>query len=78
MKKINTLILLVFVLSISSFLASCSDDKNEDKREDKSEKQSSGDHVWKQQTDALQSAKEIAKKAQESLEQQQQKIDESN
>ena len=74
MKKINTLILLVFISSISSFLVACSDDKNEEK----SKKKSSGDHVWKQQTDTLKSAKEMSKKMQESLDEQQQKLNESN
>lgn len=74
MKKINTLILLIFISSISTFLVACSDDKNEEK----SEKKSSGDHVWKQQTDTLKSAKEMSKKMQESLNEQQQKLNESN
>lgn len=78
MKKINTLILLVFISSISSFLVACSDDKNEEKSEKKIEQKTSGDHVWKQQTDTLKAAKDAAKKAQESLDEQQQKLNESN
>lgn len=73
MKKINTLILLIFISGISSLLVACSDDKNEEK----SEKKSTGDHVWKQQTDTLKAAKDMAKKAQESLDQQQQQLDEN-
>ena len=68
MKKKNTLILLILVSSMASMLVACSEDKN----------QENGEHVWKQQTDTLKSAKDMAKKMQENLNQQQQKLDESN
>ena len=53
---------------MASMLVACSEDKN----------QENGEHVWKQQTDTLKSAKDMAKKMQENLNQQQQKLDESN
>lgn len=74
MKKIKGLILLTFISSIASMMVACSDDETQEKNQNKS----SGDHVWKQQTDTLKSAKDMAKKMQQSLDQQQQKMDESN
>ena len=70
MKKIYTKITIIFVASMTLFLTSCSDDKNSE--------QGKNDHVWKQQTDALQTSKDAAKKLQESLNLQQQKMDENN
>lgn len=69
MKKINTIILL----SLVSILAACSDENQE-----RSENKNNGDHIWKQQTDTLKTSKDVAKKLQESLNQQQKKLDESN
>jgi len=67
MKTMKTLM----ILGLFSFITACSD--NEDsKKEDK------GDHVWKQQTDTLKTSKDAAKKLQEQLNRQQQKLDESN
>ena len=55
-------------------LTACTDNAEEPA----SKKESSGDHVWKTQTDALQSAKDMSKKMQESLDQQQETLNESN
>jgi len=67
MKKVKTLILLVLISSLASIMVACSED-------DKNEKKSDNDHVWKNQTDALKSAKDMAKKLQENLDQQQEKL----
>ena len=48
----------------------CTDDANEPS----TKKETKGDHVWKTQTDALQSAKDAAKKMQKSLDQQKDKM----
>lgn len=74
MEKLKKLILLVLVSSVALMMVACSED-NEQK---KSENEATGDHVWKHQTDALKTSKDVAKKLQESLNQQQQKLDESN
>ena len=66
--------------SMATFMLACTennDDKNS-KHEDKDSKKASGDHIWKHQTDALKTSKEVAKKLQEQLNQQQKKLDESN
>lgn len=73
MKKIKPTILLILVSAMGTLMLGCSDDDNE-----KSKSKSSGDHVWKQQTDALKSAKDVAGKLQQSLDQQKEKMDESN
>lgn len=70
MKKTNPLFLLIFLSSMASFLGACSDDKATESKEN--------DHVWKHQTDTLKTSKDVAKKLQDSLNQQQQKMDESN
>lgn len=74
MNTIKTLVLLGLISSMSSLMVACSD--NEDNKNSKEE--TKGDHVWKQQTDALKTSKDVAKKLQEQLNQQQQKLDESN
>jgi len=71
MKKIKILMLVLFS-SVSLIMAACSDDKKEQTNKNK------GDHVWKQQTDTLKSAKEMAEKMQKSMDQMQQNIDENN
>ena len=48
----------------------CTDDANKPS----GKKESKGDHVWKTQTDALQSAKDAAKKMQKSIDQQKDKM----
>ena len=74
MKRVKTFIFLGFITSIALNMIACSD--NNDEQESK--KESSGDHVWKTQTDALQSAKDMSKKMQESMDQQQEMLNESN
>ena len=59
---------MIFVFFLSLFMLACSDNVDKNK----------ADHVWKQQTDALKSAKEVASELEESLKQHKQKIDESN
>ena len=64
--------LFLGLLSVIAFsITSCSDDT--DKPTPKAE--TTGDHVWKSQTDALQSAKDVTKKMQENIQQQQQNMD---
>ena len=74
MKRVKIFIFFGFIISIALNMVACSDDN--DKQESK--KESSGDHVWKHQTDTLKSAKEMAKKMQESLDQQQEKMNDNN
>jgi len=73
MRKFTQIILMGFIFTLALNITACSDDKDETTEK----KESKGDHVWKQQTDTLKSAKEMAKKMQESLNQQQQTLDES-
>jgi hypothetical protein len=66
MQNIKSLILvLIFSLTVA-----CSD-------EDDKNKTRTGDHVWKQQTDTIQASKDAAKKIQQSLDQEQQKLDQN-
>jgi outer membrane biogenesis lipoprotein LolB len=75
MKRIKTLMLLGLISSMASlFIAACTD--NEESKDSK--KEAKGDHVWKHQTDALKTSKDVAKQLQEQLNQQQQKLDENN
>jgi uncharacterized lipoprotein YehR (DUF1307 family) len=74
MKKIKTLILFAQILAIASLMIACSD--NEENKNRQTEAQ--GDHIWKHQTDTLKTSKDAAKKLQESLNLQQQKLDENN
>ena len=74
MKNIKTFILLGFISTIALLLTACSNDSEESVNK----KESTGDHVWKTQTDALQSAKDMSKKMQESMVQQQETLNESN
>ena len=74
MKKIKTLILVAQILGIASLMIACSDDE-ENKA---SQTETQGDHIWKHQTDTLKTSKDAAKKLQESLNLQQQKLDENN
>lgn len=69
----NTFKTMIFVFFLSLLMLACSD--NSDKKDNDKNKT---DHVWKQQTDALKSAKEVAGKLEESLKQHKQKIDGSN
>lgn len=73
MKNLKKIILIGFLSTLATMMIACSGDegKNEEKKE------ASGDHVWKTQTDTLKTAKDMAKKMQESLKQQQEKMDEN-
>lgn len=68
--KIAKILMLVLFSSVSLTMAACSDDRKEQTNKD--------DHVWKQQTDTLKSAKEMSEKMQQSMDQMQQNIDENN
>ena len=70
MRNLKTVIFLGFISTMALFLGACSDDAEKPP----SKAESTGDHVWKSQTDALKSAK----KMQESLKQQEEKMNESN
>ena len=72
----NTKMMIFFgLISLMAFLmTACSDETDKST----SNKENTGDHVWKTQTDALKSAKEMAKELQKSLDQQQEKLEESN
>ena len=70
MKNFKSFLVLGFLLSIFYTLTACSDDT------DKPE--ATGDHVWKTQTDALKTAKDVAGNLQESLNQQKEKLEDSD
>jgi len=70
MTTFKTTLILFF---LSSLMLACSDNTAENTGEKKQ-----SDHVWKQQTDALKSAKEVAGKLEESLQQHQQKMDKNH
>jgi len=74
MKSIKLFIFHGLMLTMITILPACSDDNNEKE----ANKKDSGDHVWKHQTDALKSAKDMAKKMQESLNQQKDNLDDNN
>lgn len=71
MNTIKTLVLVGLISSTGSLMVACSD------KEDRN-KESTGDHVWKSKTDTIQTSKDAAKKLQEQLNLQQQKLDETN
>lgn len=72
MSRFKKIILLGFVSSLALTMIACSDNSEE------TAEKPNGDHVWKTQTNALQSAKDMANKMEESLKQQQEKMDEKN
>lgn len=74
MLRFKKIVLLGFISSMALSMMACSDN-NDDMAEKENAK---GDHVWKNQTDALQSAKDMTKKMKDSLKQQQEKMDENN
>jgi len=74
MNNLKAFIFLLLISTLSLLIASCSDDATEKSSENKK----SDDHVWKTQTDALKSAKEVTKKMQETIKQQQEQMDENN
>ena len=74
MNNLKKIILVGFISSLASIMVACGDNPDEAATKDKAK----GDHVWKTQTDALQSAKDMANTMQESLKQQQENMDENN
>ena len=60
---------LIFLISIIPFLASCTDS---------SDSKTSGDHVWKEQTDTIDKAKEAEAAIQKSFDLQKEAIEEQN
>lgn len=74
MSKIHLSIFLCLISFMATSLTACSD-KTEDATANKAK---NTDHVWKTQTDALKSAKEMTNKMQESLKQQQEDLDKNN
>lgn len=68
-------ILIGFITTLALIVTGCSDDKDNN---DNAKKEASGDHIWKTQTDTLKTAKEMTKKMQESLKQQQQTLEEND
>ena len=71
MKYFKIFTVLGLTLSMSALLTACSDDTGQPA----TEAEATGDHIWKTQTDALQSAKDMTKKMQESIKQQQENMD---
>jgi len=74
MKNLNNIILVILISALSSVLTACSEENSTNI----SKKETNAEHVWKQQTDTLKTSKDVAKKLQDSLNQQQKKLDESN
>ena len=72
MTTFKKIILIGLLSSTASVMVACSDNDDTEK------KKTSGDHVWKTQTDALKSAKDMAGKLQEGLEQQQEILNEND
>ncbi len=62
---------IIFLISILLFISACSDDDNAT-----SENKGSGDHVWKEQTQALDKAKEVDGLLKDATDQQRKIIDE--
>ena len=62
---------IIFLGSILLFISACSDDENAT-----TEKKLSGDHVWKEQTQAIDRAKEVEGLIQDAADQQRKQIDE--
>ena len=74
MKNLKIFTLLGLTLIMSLLLTACSDDTDQPT----TKAEATGDHVWKTQTDALQTAKDMAKKMQETMKQQQEQMNEDN
>ena len=74
MKYFKTFTLLGLTLVMGILLSACSDDAEQPA----TKAEPNGDHVWKTQTDTLQSAKDMTKKMQESIKQQQENMDKQN
>ena len=67
MRRLKNIILLGFVSSLAFTVVACSDNSDEPAKKESSK----NNHIWKQQTDTIQSAKDSVKKMQDSLKQQQ-------
>lgn len=63
--------LLLSLTIVTSLITGCSDNEDNSKKAT-----TEPDHIWKQQTDTLKTSKDAANKLQESLNRQQQQIDE--
>ena len=70
MSILKNIILLGF---ISLLMTACGDNADENTKKDEAK----GDHIWKSQTDTLQSAKDSVKKMQDTIKQQQESMDEN-
>ena len=66
MQNLKTLVLIL----LFSLTVACSQEEDKNKKV-------GGDHVWKQQTDTIQASKDAAKKIQQSLDKEQQNLDEN-
>ena len=73
MHRLKNIILFGLISSQAFTIVACSDKSNEAANKESSK----DDHIWKHQTDTLQSAKDSVKKMQESIKQQQ-SLDENN
>ena len=74
MKRTKRIILIGLISAMSLIMTACSDDK----KEASTKTEVKNDHVWKTQTDALQTAKDSAKEMQETLKKQQEQFEKSN
>lgn len=74
MERIKKIILISLISGMGLIMTACS----EDKKEASTKTEVKNDHVWKTQTDALQSAKDSAKKMQETMNKQQEAMEKSN
>ena len=74
-KSQKRFILSVSLVFISVVLLSCTDDTDSNNTESG---KSNSSHIWEQQIDVLKSAKDAAQKFQDTLDQNKQKLDESN
>lgn len=72
MLKCKKIMFLGFLSFLILSMSACND------KADENTVKANGDHVWQTQTDALQTAKDMAKKMQESLDLQKEKMDENN
>ena len=74
MKHFKIFLFLGILSAITFSLTACSDDSEKSN----SKAETTGDHVWKTQTDALQSAKDVTKKMQDNMKQQQKNMEQNN
>ena len=74
MKSIYSKAILVIIVATTFFLTACTDETNQAT----SDKEASGEHVWQTQTDALQTAKDMANQLQQNLDLQKEKLDQES